>query len=946
MGAGFLASLIFGRWMEPGEFGRFAFCLSVVTLLDLVIEFGFFPAGARVLALAKDELAERRALGSLVLIALAVGAVLALVVAALAIPIDLIFKTDVRWLLVATASFAFFRPFQSLVEQSCQGLNQIRRLSIFQLLLSSSYLVMLAGLALSNRLTAGSALVANLTGIGLASVWSLSRLRPRFDDLSRYIKVTLKESRGYGANVYLARLTGAVATQFDNLVVTYFAGTPMLGLYALAQKLSNPISTISRTLAITRFRAFAKLDSVPKRIIRWNAVVLVVLAIGLALFGPFALKILFPKYSQASNLLLPFAAFSLFSGLFQPYNMFLASHGRGAEIRNIAVIVSIATLAGLLLAVPRYGVMGAAWTGAAAMALDYLLHLHYYRRFKRSLNEKSVSAPGVRRSVLLLDLSGDKRAADAWASERFPGSEIQPINKTDLKWGSKREALARVRAIRPDTFAVFSADLNLQSAPSAIVLFSALAGARRVVIEDGAGRSVSRSRIGALLIEAPRYGLEIAVGYGVLIPLSLLLTLLLRVMLPFRKIVRNDRRKESFDEASRKVLHIRATLASSTEGGMTSHVKGFASGAADLGHHLTFLSVGEGQKQISHESDRDHIVIKPTATLSATRAILELWNNLSFTFNSLRLIRSGAITPDSLDFIYQRYSRFNFTGVALSLATGLPLAIEYNGSEVWRSLRWDPVGQIWLLKRFERLNMTAADLIFVVSEVESRNLIRAGIHSKRIIINPNGVNTELFRPGKGGDRVRSALGVEGKIVIGFVGTFGPWHGAPVLAEAATKTNKASSCHFLFVGDGDQRSLAESIIERGGAGARTTFAGRVPHGDMPDYLAACDILISPHVESEDGSEFFGSPTKLFEYMASARPIVASGLGQIAEIIVDGENGLLVEPGDSDALARAIELLAEDEVLRTRLGAAARQTVIEQYTWRHNAARVFDAMNCEL
>jgi len=387
MGAGFLASLIFGRWMEPAEFGRFAFCLSVVMLLDLVIEFGFFPAGARVLALAEDEKAERRALGALILIALTVGAALALFIAALAIPIDLIFKTDVRWLLIATAGFAFFRPFQSLVEQSCQGLNQIRRLSIFQLLLSSTYLLLLAGLAFSNRLTAGTALAANLTGIGLASIWTIWQLRPRFDDLSRYIKVTLKEARGYGANVYLARLTGAVSTQFDKLVITYFVGTSPLGLYALPQKLSNPISTISRTLAITRFRAFAKINSIPKRIIRWNAVVLVVLATGLALAGPFALKLLFPKYSEASNLLLPFAAFSLFTGLFQPYNMFLASHGRGAEIRNIAVIVSLTTLAGLLLTVPRFGILGAAWTGAAAMALDYLLHLHYYQKFRRTLNQ-------------------------------------------------------------------------------------------------------------------------------------------------------------------------------------------------------------------------------------------------------------------------------------------------------------------------------------------------------------------------------------------------------------------------------------------------------------------------------------------------------------------------------------------------------------------------------
>ncbi len=389
MGAGFLTSLIFGRWMEPAEAGRFVFGLSIVLILDLVIEFGFFSAGARLLALAKDENTERLALGALVVIAAVVGTALALFILALAVPIDLVFQKDVRWLLVATSGFAFFRPFQTLVEQSCQGLNQIKRLSVFQILMASLYLLMLAGLAFANRLTAGTALVAYFTGIGLASIIAIAGLRPRFEDLSRHIKVTLKESRGYGANVYLARLCGAAVTQCDNLAITYFAGLAPLGLYAQAQRLSNPISTISRTLAITRFRAFATADSIPGRITRWNAVVLVVLSIGLALAGPFALRLLFPKYSEASNLLLPFAVYGLFSGLFQPYNMFLASHGRGAEMRNIAVIVSIVTLAGLLLTVPQFGAMGAAWTGAAAMALDYLLYLHYYQKFKRTLTQKN-----------------------------------------------------------------------------------------------------------------------------------------------------------------------------------------------------------------------------------------------------------------------------------------------------------------------------------------------------------------------------------------------------------------------------------------------------------------------------------------------------------------------------------------------------------------------------
>jgi len=163
----------------------------------------------------------------------------------------------------------------------------------------------------------------------------------------------------------------------------------VLGIYAIAQKCSNPIAMMGRSLAVTRFRTFAQLTSVPARINRWNAVALLGAAIALVLFGPLVLKFVFPKYSSAAALLIPFATMNFFVGLFQPYNIFLASHGRGAELRNIVLIVGVATIAALIVTVPRFGVSGAAWTGAASMALDYVLHLYYYRKFKRTLVKQS-----------------------------------------------------------------------------------------------------------------------------------------------------------------------------------------------------------------------------------------------------------------------------------------------------------------------------------------------------------------------------------------------------------------------------------------------------------------------------------------------------------------------------------------------------------------------------
>jgi glycosyltransferase involved in cell wall biosynthesis len=240
------------------------------------------------------------------------------------------------------------------------------------------------------------------------------------------------------------------------------------------------------------------------------------------------------------------------------------------------------------------------------------------------------------------------------------------------------------------------------------------------------------------------------------------------------------------------------------------------------------------------------------------------------------------------------------------------------------------------------LNLEAAVRIFVVADVERRNLLRAGIPDEKIVVNPNGVDIEKFRPGVGGLAARRDLGVaEDEILAGFVGTFGPWHGVLTLAAAIAELPANSKMRFLLVGAGRLRDEVQRIVRAAGREQQVIFAGHVEHERVPALLDACDVLLSPHVPLEDGSEFFGSPTKLFEYMAMAKAIVASRLGQIGEVLVDEETALLTEPGDVPALSNAILRLSTSRELRERLGAAARRAAIAKHTWRHNAQRALDA-----
>jgi glycosyltransferase involved in cell wall biosynthesis len=326
---------------------------------------------------------------------------------------------------------------------------------------------------------------------------------------------------------------------------------------------------------------------------------------------------------------------------------------------------------------------------------------------------------------------------------------------------------------------------------------------------------------------------------------------------------------------------------------------------------------------------------RPPSVLNAIPASAAFGGDLVLALNNLARAREA-------DVIYQRHARFSLAGPLLALLARRPLFLEYNGSEPYFGAHWQRTPLMRQLAVCEDAALTAASRVIVVSEVLRQSLIARGVAPARIVLNPNGVDASRFAVG-GGAEVRRELGLDDStIVAGFVGSFGPWHGAPVLADALTRVARARpTLHLLFVGDGPQRETTERVLDLSGLRERASFVGRVRPGEVHRYLDACDILVSPHVPLPDDAEFFGSPTKLFEYMAAGKAIVASRLGQIAEMLEPGRTAILVTPGDPHELAAALERLAREPRLRAELGANARHAAGTRHGWERNASRVIEA-----
>ena len=339
------------------------------------------------------------------------------------------------------------------------------------------------------------------------------------------------------------------------------------------------------------------------------------------------------------------------------------------------------------------------------------------------------------------------------------------------------------------------------------------------------------------------------------------------------------------------------------------------------------------------------------------------FGELLYNFYAKREFRKE-ISSFKPDFVYHRYTGYTFFVAKIAQELNIPLILEFNSFTTWM-IKYGG-GNKNILKRFirrylmyhivkkiENYNLQKASLIVTVSQPLKSDLLKIGISEGKILVNPNGVDIEKFNPEiektEKCKQLKASLEIDdNKIVVGFSGTFGLWHGIPQLTEAIDNIlskKLLSNIHFLIMGEGytkAERQLRDEMIKRLSKYKDITFTGVIPYSEIQYYLATCDILLSPHCPQVDGREFFGSPTKLFEYMAMGKGIVASNLAQIGEVLKHKQSAILVTPGDVEELVKGILKLVEDEELRKQLGKKAREVVISNYTWEKNTERVIDKM----
>lgn len=409
----------------------------------------------------------------------------------------------------------------------------------------------------------------------------------------------------------------------------------------------------------------------------------------------------------------------------------------------------------------------------------------------------------------------------------------------------------------------------------------------------------------------------------------------------------------------KKILYLRTDICDKPviAGGSVSHTIGVIEGFIAAGYEIVCAS-SSMHEQLQKIPLTALYQLKNPACFGFLRWKINcLLSSIFFTHTVLKNIKNQKI-----DFIYQRYSVLNCTGVLVSKIKRLKLLVEYNGSEVWVDKYWTKKQLIsfrFLIRIIERINLLFADTIVVVSKALKDELIKRNVPEHKILVNPNGVNTKLFDPAllaPARETIRKQLGIESCFVFGFIGTFSVWHGIEVLTEIIPAIlAQKENVHFLLIGDGPLFTNFYTQIHSYIQAKKITCTGLLPSEQAREYLAACDAFLSPTQPNPDGTPFFGSPTKIFEYLSMGKPIIASDLDQLNELIYpaftcnDLENtltatqqvGITIPATEKkDFIKAACRLIETQNTDLMIMGNAARKKAIEEYDWQKHVEKIIE------
>jgi len=392
------------------------------------------------------------------------------------------------------------------------------------------------------------------------------------------------------------------------------------------------------------------------------------------------------------------------------------------------------------------------------------------------------------------------------------------------------------------------------------------------------------------------------------------------------------------------------------EGAEGVHIKGVKSAFKKRGFNVKDISLvqsGNEKAKMANESTNENSKNIIFTWLSESLPniffkILEIIYPLYALFLGKRALNKILKAGESVEFIYDRYAYFSFGMSYLAKNTGVLLVLEVNTTCLDYDVREIKFRN--LAKKIEAYCFREAGCIVVVSQyLKDKISNEYNIDKQKIIVTPNAVDYSFLSTSEFEDKEllelqfdqRYMMFTKKRTIVGFVGIFVPWHGLEFLLDVFAKLvfdcGSQQNLGLILVGDGPMRLILEKKIKQLSLGSCVLLVGKVKHQFVKYYIDTFDIAIMPD------SNPFGSPMKIFEYMARKKAIVVPSYEPILDVIEHQKNGMVFTKQDKDACVLVLKGLILNENKRIKLGENAYADVSKRHTWDNNVDNILKKIN---
>ncbi|HPR87835.1 MAG TPA: glycosyltransferase family 4 protein [bacterium] len=370
---------------------------------------------------------------------------------------------------------------------------------------------------------------------------------------------------------------------------------------------------------------------------------------------------------------------------------------------------------------------------------------------------------------------------------------------------------------------------------------------------------------------------------------------------------------------------------------------------ASLGSAIKPMELFAALRKMGHDVElvwfKDQPGGPPAGTLK--RSLRDFFKrHLAFLVHDLKLllenrkfarIEAAKVAAFKPDILMARLDLYLYSAIKTARKFDLPVIIEADSPPLYEALHFQR--QYWRIpaipRLIERWVLRHADFSVMQSrELQRWFLDQHKLDPERTAVVCNGADADKFSPQPAARALADRFGLNGGPVLGFIGSMSAWHGIDNLLRIVQAiVAKYPQTRFLLVGSGGgQEKPIRRYLEKHGLTRHVIQTGYVAHAEIPDYLQLMDVVLAPYPNLPF---FYYSPVKVFEYMAAGKAVVTTRIGQLARIIRDGWDGVLCPPNDLEAFISAISGLLEDPEIAREMGRHARESIIQQHTWKHKA-----------